>query len=603
MESRKGYNLEDLIRQIKTGTSDARLAAIRGLGESGDPAAIAHLIKLLDDPEALVRVRAVGALGQFADADANAIEPLRRVLIEDKEPEVRGRAARVLGQFHSPSVIEALGRALKDESADVRRRVVQALNQISDVVAAFEPLLNALSDPDRDVRRWAARKLGQTGDPAAIEPLKKLLADPYPLVREEAAQAIRAIHDQQSLLAQRKKVEELRQQLRQTQPTDTLTQVRLDGQIDLEQLAIYRLEASLAAQEVPSPSLDDVVEQERERQSVIYELQRHIRELERLSTSFREPHMRQTWEIRLKEANEILTSWKDQGNKPSIKDMQAELQRIRQEKDKLFKDQSNVVVMLIQYIQEGYRRKLQIEQAHHTLSDPGNREKVAEWQHKAEAEYNLLKIAREQGDHDIAKEHHSILLEIQGRADGLKDEEKRAKKRTGRAVILFIILATFSLGGVLYYLNCKGLANTKVPALNVPYAVIVWSAIGSIAAMLYQFLNRPVSQLETFKWLVARPMQGIIMGSFLYLIIAAGLLVSGNQTSNDTGNAVRPELAAVIAFLGGFSDRFVDEMVKRATSILTQQSSEQPQTSAATNSSSNQTGTLSSQSQTAGTPQ
>lgn len=87
--------------------------------------------------------------------------------------------------------------------------------------------------------------------------------------------------------------------------------------------------------------------------------------------------------------------------------------------------------------------------------------------------------------------------------------------------------------------------------------------------MLYQFLNRPVSQLETVKWLVARPIQGIIMGSFLYLIVEGGLFILSSE------QVVRTEMAAVIGFLGGFSDKFTEEMVRRATSILTQDGSEQ----------------------------
>ena len=145
----------------------------------------------------------------------------------------------------------------------------------------------------------------------------------------------------------------------------------------------------------------------------------------------------------------------------------------------------------------------------------------------------------------------------------------------GYGVIIFIMFAISLLFVALYRLNTTASAQEDPSqVLLVPYTVIIWSGLGSFAAMLYQFLHRPVSQLETFKWLVARPIQGIIMGSFLYLVIAGGLLILGNQTTE-----LRSEMAAAIGFLGGFSDRFADEMVKRATSILSQQSSSQQESS------------------------
>ena len=567
MTNREEPNLEKLIKRLEENNPQTRLATIKALGQSGDPGAIAPLSKLLENgAEPRVRMRVVGALGQLAND--KAVELLCHVLTRDEDPDVRGRAARALGEIASPTAIGTLDQALQDENAEVRRRAILALNQISDP-ATLKPLLNALSDPDRDVRRFAARALGQLGDPAALEPLKQLRTDSNLVVQNEAVQAIRVIQDQQSLQAQINKVEQLREQRSQA-IGGTFDQVQLDGQIDLEQLAVYRLEASVAANKVALPSEEEVGEQDRERQSIIYELQRLTRELESLSTSVRAARLREAWELQLHEVQDILAVWSDSKIEPDLEDMRAELKRLQQRKEERFDTQDKELIELTRFIQEGYSNQLQIEQIHDTLSDPSNQTKVKNWRHAAGAEYNLLKIAREKGDYPVAKEHHANIAELYEQCEKLKNQENKAKIATGKSVILFIVVSMLGLTAILYILSWRGLANDKIPTLEVPYAVVAWSAIGSVAAMLYQFLNRPVSQLETFKWLIARPIQGIIMGSFLYLVVAGGLLIIGSQTDIE----IRSEMAAAIAFLGGFSDRFADAMVKRATSILTRDSSD-----------------------------
>jgi hypothetical protein len=537
---------------------------------------IEEQLSLLRDDETRVRLRAIGNLGR--SSDGRAIPPLCDLLLHDDVPDVRARAASALGQLGSPLAIPALSQALADADPEVRRRAIQALNQINDD-AALEALISALVDTDRDVRRWAARGLGKIGDPVALNPLTQLQNDVNIVVQDEAAQAMRAIHDRQSLHAQRTKVEELRQQRSRPEMTDPLTQARLDGQIDLEQLSIYRLEARLAARDAALPAPDDGVEQDRERRSTTYKLQGLMRELDSLSNSVRAVRMREAWESQLHETEKILAIWANSTNDLSLENMQAELKLLRKRMDERFDTQKNELIELTRFIQEGYSIQLQTEQIHDSLADPINRAKVENWRHAAEAEYNLLKVAHDQGDYTVAKEHFANLTALRERTEKLQDLESKAKQATGKSVILFIIISILGLTSILYLLKWLGLETGAVPALGVPYAVVSWSVMGSVAAMLYQFLNRPVNQLETFKWLIARPIQGIIMGSFLYLVIAGGLLVLGNTTASNSspgpqlpasiGTIVRPELAAVIAFLGGFSDRFADEMVKRATSILT----------------------------------
>jgi HEAT repeat protein len=69
--------------------SAVRWNAVQALAESGDPAVVPHLVRLLDDADIWVRMAAAGALGDLGAADA--VEPLIRTL-EDSETAVRERA-------------------------------------------------------------------------------------------------------------------------------------------------------------------------------------------------------------------------------------------------------------------------------------------------------------------------------------------------------------------------------------------------------------------------------------------------------------------------------------------------------------------------------
>jgi hypothetical protein len=64
---------------------------------------------------------------------------------------------------------------------------------------------------------------------------------------------------------------------------------------------------------------------------------------------------------------------------------------------------------------------------------------------------------------------------------------------------------------------------------------------------------------QEFRWLIARPIIGIIMGSIAYLGVVSGMLIL--STSNGTTGTVREEIVWLLAFLGGFSDRFFESVI------------------------------------------
>jgi len=92
--------------------------------------------------------------------DPNAVPGLLRAL-DSADVYVRITAAEALGKIGNPVAIERLFATLEDDRADVRRRVVKALERIgiepkANAAAQVVPgIARALHDPEVAVR-WAA---------------------------------------------------------------------------------------------------------------------------------------------------------------------------------------------------------------------------------------------------------------------------------------------------------------------------------------------------------------------------------------------------------------------------------------------------------------
>ena len=107
---------------------------------------------------------------------------------------------------------------------------------------------------------------------------------------------------------------------------------------------------------------------------------------------------------------------------------------------------------------------------------------------------------------------------------------------------------------------------TEMPVLGIPLSVLLWSAIGSLAAILYRFYKHQITDLVQVElevnWLIARPVLGIIMGIVSYLLIIAGLFVFGSATPVGD-QSTKPQLLWVAAFLAGFSDKFWEGFIAK----------------------------------------
>lgn len=169
---------------------DVRLEAIGALGRLGPLAtdAIPALVRLLDDPDGLLRRSAARAIGQCG---AEAVPALSAAL-SHSDRHVRRQATWALGRLGEkarPAVIK-LGQTLSDSDSRTATGAAQALGTLGPIAEPAIPhLIRALSSLNRVLCRLAARALSQIGPPAMV-PLFEPLFDADPFVRGEAARAL-----------------------------------------------------------------------------------------------------------------------------------------------------------------------------------------------------------------------------------------------------------------------------------------------------------------------------------------------------------------------------------------------------------------------------
>lgn len=120
--------------------------------------------------------------------------------------------------------------------------------------------------------------------------------------------------------------------------------------------------------------------------------------------------------------------------------------------------------------------------------------------------------------------------------------------------------------------------TTEIPIIGVPLSVILWAVIGSIAAMLYRFYTRDRTRTtDEIRWLIARPIIGIVMGALSYLTIISGLFIFGSAVGvNSDPSTARPQLLWVVAFLGGFSDKFFEAIISAVVGRISSPKQEAP---------------------------
>ena len=146
----------------------------------------------------------------------------------------------------------------------------------------------------------------------------------------------------------------------------------------------------------------------------------------------------------------------------------------------------------------------------------------------------------------------------------ISDRARRTFTVTVVVAYIALVIGAFTLAmvrwGPTMLFGQASLVQQRLPLIGIPWPVIVWSFLGSFAAMVYRFNRRPIYDFgDAVKWMLTRPFQGVVLVSAFYLVLVSGLfLLTGGATGTSSGVGPGDEVILVLAFLVSFSDRFAD---------------------------------------------
>jgi len=214
-----------LVGKVQDSVPDVRQAVVRALGDLGDTRATQALLLALRDNVAEVKVEALAALGRLrAPEAASAIAPLAL----ERNPAVRQAALVALGRIATPDAVRALMKALGTqedgagtlERTSVRDALVSAgAPAVTELTALLEravppsvatsaawvlgelratksaPTIVAALRKGTLPPAAALRALAGAGTAEQVPVVLEFVADPSPVVREEALRAATALLD------------------------------------------------------------------------------------------------------------------------------------------------------------------------------------------------------------------------------------------------------------------------------------------------------------------------------------------------------------------------------------------------------------------------
>lgn len=181
----------------------------------------------------------------------------------------------------------------------------------------------------------------------------------------------------------------------------------------------------------------------------------------------------------------------------------------------------------------------------------------------------LLGLTAEAYEAKLEQELDSIRRRIE-QLKSLLDRHDKDKiyRNNVRLIAVVVSVGAFIL---LFFLAIFGpriglSAESLVPVLLVPVPILLWSALGSFTSLVYRFNTASDLELQDpLRWLVTRPLTGIVMGTIAFLVVKVGFLTTASDLADSLG---KNELIWLIAFLAGFSDRFSESILRNIVGKL-----------------------------------
>jgi hypothetical protein len=157
------------------------------------------------------------------------------------------------------------------------------------------------------------------------------------------------------------------------------------------------------------------------------------------------------------------------------------------------------------------------------------------------------------------------LLAVRRRLSLVDIELARASTRRFSTKVVAMLIYAVAVGtailvwtGVLNVDEGSAALNEEL-FLGVPTPVWIWAAIGSFTSMLLRAGQSSFKdKSEAIRWMIYRPVVGLVMGVLIYLMLVAGLIVFAGSPDTQA-----PELIWVVAFVGSFSDTISVDLLQR----------------------------------------
>jgi len=195
--------IPDFIAALQSPNTWLRLEAIQVLGTAfKDTVAVPAIIRCLRDPDGLVRMRALGALGRMRDS--RAVEAIISLL--DREPELKIVGFSALANFDHPKSFTTLLAYVFDEKPALQEKALEALTgyrytpfaeSLAPKLAEAREILNTENHP----HRWAAVRMAAIFKDTLAAPLvrKALLQDTSQTIKSAAVIALGLMGGRQSV--------------------------------------------------------------------------------------------------------------------------------------------------------------------------------------------------------------------------------------------------------------------------------------------------------------------------------------------------------------------------------------------------------------------
>ncbi len=183
-----------LLRQVSAGDDEGhrvrrdavdRVVKLTQEGFAGQPAAVAALLRALEDPHQLVRKAALAGLKELYPAGSD--EPLSLALASLSQDVARAALDELAsrGDAAKPRITAALNSPLPD----VRKYAFELLEKLSPA-GSLEPLLAALSSEHADLRIGVIERLAGANDSRVTEALGRAMASEHEDLRLRASELL-----------------------------------------------------------------------------------------------------------------------------------------------------------------------------------------------------------------------------------------------------------------------------------------------------------------------------------------------------------------------------------------------------------------------------